>query len=101
MNRKLKNLILAVLLCAAAFPVFALEEYVSLVYKEIDVAFANRSDENLDKILQKYQGDDYYFLMENYSMKKVRRLIIINDYEFAMNADLVIIDTLGNNYRCL
>lgn len=101
MNRKLKNLILAVLLCAAAFPVFALEEYVSMVYKEIDVAFANRSDENLDKILQKYQGDDYYFLMENYSMKKVRRLIIINDYEFAMNVALVIIDNNLDNIEAV
>lgn len=101
MNRKLKNLILTIFFCAAAMPVFAVEEYVSLVYKEIDVAFANRSDENLDKILQKYQGDNNYFLMENYSMKKVRRLIIINDYEFAMDADLVIIDNNLDNIEAV
>jgi len=101
MNRKLKNLILTVFLCLAAVPAFAVEEYVSLVYKEIDVAFADRSDENLNNILQKYQGDNYYFLMENYSMKKVRRLIIINDYEFAMDADLVIIDNNLDNIEAV
>lgn len=97
MKRKLKNLVLAACLLFMALPVFALEEYVSLVYKEIDVAFADRSDVTLDEILQRYQGDTYYFLMENYSMKKVRRLILINDYEFALDADLVIIDNNLDN----
>lgn len=92
MKRKFKRLIISVLLLCASLPLFAVEEYVSVVYQQIDQAFANRSDSHLDQILSKYQGDSYYFLMENYSIKKVRRLIIINDYEFAMAADLVIID---------
>ncbi|MCQ2573758.1 MAG: hypothetical protein MJ182_07670 [Treponema sp.] len=101
MKRKLKNLVLAACLLFMALPVFALEEYVSLVYKEIDVAFADRSDVTLDEILQRYQGDTYYFLMENYSMKKVRRLILINDYEFALDADLVIIDNNLDNIEAV
>ena len=92
MKRKLKNLILASLLLLSSLPVFALEEYVSHVYTEIDKAFSDRSEQILDGILKKYQEDKYYYLMENYSMKKVRRLIISKDYDFAITADFVIID---------
>ncbi len=88
--------ILSVLFCAAV-PLFAVEEYVSVIYKKIDTAFDERSDEQLHEILSGNQGDKYYFLMENYAIKKVRRLIIVSDYEFAMDADLVIIDNNLDN----
>lgn len=82
---------------AGSQPLFAVEAYVSDLYKAIDVAFVSKSDEDLDAILRKNQGDDNYYLLENYAMKKIRRLLIASDYEFAMKADLVVIDNNLDN----
>ena len=90
--KRLKRLLVASIMLLCAGHVFALEDYVSDVYHEIDTAFQQKSETGLNVVLQENQGDKYYYLMENYATKKVRRLIITNDYEFAMNAILVIID---------
>lgn len=92
-KKRLKTVLLALLFCLASTSLFAVEEYVSKVYKEIDVIFINRSDEELEEILRQNVDDKYYYLMENYTKKKVRRLIIDNEYEFAMSAIYIIIDT--------
>lgn len=89
--KKLRCILLTFLILTAG-RAFALEEYVTNVYHEIDTAFQQKSESELNVVLQENQGDRYYYLMENYATKKVRRLIITNDYEFAMNAILVIID---------
>ena len=91
-KRKLKTIFLAVLLCLGAGNLFAVEEYVSKVYKEIDVIFVKQADKELANILRENVEDKYYYLMENYTKKKVRRLIIDNEYEFAMTAIYIIID---------
>ena len=91
-KRKLKTIILAVLFCLGAGNLFAVEEYVSKVYKEIDIIFVKQSDKELANILRENVEDKYYYLMENYTKKKVRRLIIDNEYEFAMTAIYIIID---------
>ena len=92
LKRKLKTFLLAVLLCLLAGNLFAVEEYVSKVYKEIDIIFVKQSDKELAEILRENVEDKYYYLMENYTKKKVRRLIIDNEYEFAMTAIYIIID---------
>ena len=92
LKRKLKTLILALILSLAAVNLFAVEEYVSKVYKEIDIIFVKQSDKELANILRENVEDKYYYLMENYTKKKVRRLIIDNEYEFAMTAIYIIID---------
>lgn len=89
--------VLLVLMCLCSSKAFALEEYVSDVYHDIDAAFQQKSESGLNIVLQENQGDRYYYLMENYATKKVRRLIITNDYEFAMTAILVIIDNNLDN----
>ena len=91
-KRKLKTIFLAVLFCLGAGNLFAVEEYVSKVYKEIDVIFVKQADKELANILRENVEDKYYYLMENYTKKKVRRLIIDNEYEFAMTAIYIIID---------
>ena len=83
---------LAALFCLCSGSLFAVEEYVSQVYKEIDVIFINQADKELQNILRENVSDKYYYLMENYTKKKVRRLIIDNEYEFAMTAIYIIID---------
>ena len=89
---RLKTFLLAIILCLATGNLFAVEEYVSKVYKEIDVIFINQADKELQNILRENVSDKYYYLMENYTKKKVRRLIIDNEYEFAMTAIYIIID---------
>ena len=91
-KKKLKTIILAVLFCLGAGNLFAVEEYVSKVYKEIDIIFVKQADKELAEILRENVEDKYYYLMENYTKKKVRRLIIDNEYEFAMTAIYIIID---------
>ena len=88
---------LAALFCLCSGSLFAVEEYVSQVYKKIDVIFINQADKELQNILRENVSDKYYYLMENYTKKKVRRLIIDNEYEFAMTAIYIIIDKQGAN----
>ena len=92
LKKRLKTFFLALIFSLSTVNLFALEEYVSKVYKEIDVIFVKQADKELAKILRENVDDKYYYLMENYTKKKVRRLIIDNEYEFAMTAIYIIID---------
>lgn len=96
-GRKLKILSLAVLLICSSARVFALEEYVSEIYKQIDNCFSEKDDAKLNNILSSNTKDKYYYLMENYTQKKIRRLIVNNDYDFAMAATLVVIENNLDN----
>ena len=94
MKRKklFRCLSLAVLLVGVALPVFSVEAYVSTLYREIDVAFSNRSVTELDSILSNNARDDNYYLLENYALKKIRHLVIKEDFEFAAEANIIVID---------
>ena len=92
LKKRFKTFFLALIFSVAAGNLFAVEEYVSKVYKEIDVIFIKQADDELANILRENVEDKYYYLMENYTKKKVRRLIIDNEYEFAMTAIYIIID---------
>ena len=92
LKKRFKFFLLALIFSLAAGNLFALEEYVSKVYKQIDVIFIEQADKELDSILRQNVEDKYYYLMENYTKKKIRRLIIDNEYEFAMTAIYIIID---------
>ena len=96
-GRKLKILSLSVLLICSSGPLFALEEYVSEIYKQIDTCFSAKDDTKLNSILSKNVNDKYYYLMENYTQKKIRRLIVNNDYDFAMEATLALIENNLDN----
>lgn len=92
LKKKLKTFLLTLILLLTASNLYAVEEYVSKVYKEIDIIFVKQADKELANILRENVDDKYYYLMENYTKKKVRRLIIDNEYEFAMTAIYIIID---------
>ncbi len=96
-GRKLKILSLSILLICFSGQLFALEEYVSEVYKQIDTCFSEKDEASLNKILSKNSNDKYYYLMENYTQKKIRRLIVNNDYDFAMSATLAVIENNLDN----
>lgn len=91
-KKGLRTILLTLLFSLFTTSLFSIEEYVSAVYKEIDVIFVEQSDEDLQDVLRRNIEDKYYYLMENYTKKKVRRLIIDNEYEFAMSAIYIIID---------
>ena len=76
---------------------FALEEYVSDVYKQIDTCFSAKDEDKLNSVLARNVNDKYYYLMENYTQKKIRRLIVNNDYDFAMTATLALIENNLDN----
>lgn len=82
-------------------PVFALDAYVTVIYREVDVAFVNRSDKELDGILVKNNNDKNYYLIENYTMKKIRHLVVDQDYDFASEATLVVIDNNLDNMEAV
>ena len=96
-GRKLKIIVALLAVILTTSSLFALEEYVSEVYKQIDDCFASQDDVKLNKILSDNNRDKYYYLMENYTQKKIRRLIVNNDYDFAMDAILAVIENNLDN----
>ena len=90
--RKIKKIILALTFSFLTTSVFAVEEYVSQIYKQIDNVFLLKSEPQLFDLLEQNKNDKYYYLIENYAMKKIRRLIVKNDYDYAMTAIIVVIE---------
>lgn len=95
--RKLKVLSVILLLTIFSSKVFALEEYVSEIYKQIDACFTSKDEAKLNDVLSKNTKDKYYYLIENYTQKRIRRLIVNNDYSFAMDATLALIENNLDN----
>ena len=96
-GKKLKILSFAVLFIFFSGKLFALEEYVSDLYREIDTCFTTKNEDKLNSLLSKYSNDKYYYLIENYTHKKIRRLIVNNEYDFAMAATLAVIENNLDN----
>ncbi len=100
-NKKILTCLGAVFLILSAIPAFAIDAYVTVIYRKVDIAFVNKSDADLNVILSENNTDRNYYLVENYTMKKIRRLIIDEDYNFAMKADLVVIDNNLENMEAV
>lgn len=97
MCKKFKNILVILGLLIYANSVFAVDAYVSDIYKKIDAAFLNHSSTELDRILSNNNDDKNYYLMEHYTEKKIRRLILKEEYDFAMDAIVVVIDNNLDN----
>ena len=64
MKKKIKVFIIAAgMLLAAGTAAFAVEEYISDIYKEIDTVFTHKSETELNAILKKNQNDRFYYLI--------------------------------------
>lgn len=101
-NKKITAVIAVLLLCVAGLiPIFAIDAYVTVIYRRVDIAFINKSDSELNGVLSENNTDKNYYLVENYTMKKIRRLIIEQDYDFAMKADLIVIDNNLDNVEAV
>ena len=98
MFKRTKRIILAfIFIMISASSAFALEEYVVEIYKQIDACFTAKSEDKLYSVLSKNTKDKYYYLIENYTQKKIRRLIVNNEYDFAMSAILAVIENNLDN----
>lgn len=91
---------LASLACAACmFSASAqVSEEISDTYKRIDMAIASRSSESISKILSEHKSSPNYAMIENYTLKKTRQLIITDNLEFARQTSLAVIDNNIENF---
>lgn len=95
-----KKTIISLLLCLACASLFGAEPYVEKAYKQLDVAFEQKSKSELSSVLLTYVDDKFYYLIEYYAKKKVRRLVLENNYTFAIDAIYIIIDiNLDSGYE--
>ena len=100
-SKRIKVLILSVFMLFSTVSLFAVEEYVSKIYKNIDLIFVSKSGTDLNKVLSENTDDKYYYLIENYTEKKIRRLIVNNDYDFAMEAIVIVIENNLENEQAV
>jgi|WetSurMetagenome_2_1015567.scaffolds.fasta_scaffold52962_2 hypothetical protein len=76
---------------------YAVDSYIAGVYGKIDDAFLQKDTEALGVILQAAHTGENYDLIESYTLKKIRRLIVAGEYEQAQGAVLVVIDNNLDN----
>lgn len=95
--RKMKKILAVAILFTLSVRLFAIEEYVTEAYKQIDSCFTAKDESKLNTLLASFTKDKYYYLLENYTQKKIRRLIVVNEYDFAMEATLVLIENNLDN----
>lgn len=97
----IKRFFTVFLIFICSVPLFAVEEYVAKIYKEIDHIFIIKSEDELNTVLSENNNDKYYYLIENYTEKKIRRLIVNNDYDFAMAAIVIVIENNLDNEQAV
>ena len=71
---------------------------VGAVFKKIDMAIAAKSSETISKILSENKSSRDYQLIENYTLKKTRQLIITDNLELARQTSLAVIDNNIENF---
>ena len=65
--KKLKVLAASFMMLFSTASLFAVEEYVSKIYKNIDLIFVAKSGTDLNRVLSENSDDKYYYLIENYT----------------------------------
>ena len=73
-------------------------EDVGVVFKRIDMAIAAKSADSISKILSEQRNSSDYPLIENYTLKKTRQLIITDNLELARQTSLAVIDNNIENF---
>ena len=94
------RVILEILLCFSCFVPLSAQpsEEVSGAFRQIDEAIVTKSSEKVSDVLQKNRSSQNYSLIENYTLKKARQLIITDNLELARDVVLVIIDNNIENF---
>lgn len=99
--KKIKTLIFGMIFLAVSHPLSAVDEYISKIYKQLDKIFYEKSENELNNVLSNNSQDRNYYLIENYTEKKIRRLIVNNDYDFAMTAIIIVIENNIDNEQAV
>lgn len=99
--KKIKTLIFGMIFLAVSHPLFAVDEYISKIYKQLDKIFYEKAENELNNVLSNNSQDRNYYLIENYTEKKIRRLIVNNDYDFAMTAIIIVIENNIDNEQAV
>lgn len=101
MNLKTKSrgVLSLVLAFACAFSAFGQSSAdVGDIYKKIDMAIAAKNSETISQILAENKSSANYPLIENYTLKKTRQLIITDNLELARQTSLAVIDNNIENF---
>lgn len=100
-NRRIKTFFSVIIFLFASVSLFAVDEYISKIYKQLDKIFLEKSENALNNVLSDNSQDKNYYLIENYTEKKIRRLIVNNDYDFAMTAIIIVIENNLDNEQAV
>ena len=100
-NRRIKTFFSVMIYLFASVSLFAVDEYISKIYKQLDKIFQEKSENALNNVLSDNNQDKNYYLIENYTEKKIRRLIVNNDYDFAMTAIIIVIENNLDNEQAV
>ena len=100
-NRRIKTFFSVLIYLFASVSLFAVDEYISKIYKQLDKIFQEKSENALNNVLSDNNQDKNYYLIENYTEKKIRRLIVNNDYDFAMTAIIIVIENNLDNEQAV
>ena len=100
-NRKIKTLLSVMFVLFVSVSLYAVDEYISKIYKQLDKIFLEKSENALNNVLSDNNQDKNYYLIENYTEKKIRRLIVNNDYDFAMTAIIIVIENNLDNEQAV
>ena len=97
--KKFRKLILAFVFIATSFALFGQSvEDVSEAYRQIDEAIVTNAPDKISEVLKKNLNSPNYKLIENYTLKKTRQLIITDNLEMARQTSLAVIDNNIENF---
>ncbi|MBR5645087.1 MAG: hypothetical protein IKX23_00415 [Treponema sp.] len=91
-TKKIKGFLLSIVLCLCINPLFSYEN-LDTICEVIDVIFENKSEEALSKLMAENIKNPKYQQIENYVVKLIRRQIIEAQYDFALRATYIVLDS--------
>ena len=95
-SRKLLACLVGVICAVSVFAQSS--DDVGEIYKKIDMAIAGKNSEAISNILAENKSSPNYPLIENYTLKKTRQLIITDNLEMARQTSLAVIDNNIENF---
>lgn len=91
-TKKIKVAILSILLCMYINPLFSYEK-LETICEVIDVIFEKKSEQALEKLMSENVKNPKYPQIENYVVKLIKRQIIETEYDFALRATYIVLDS--------
>ena len=99
LGKVFRKLLPVLLAFSCGFSAFAQStDDVGEIFKQIDMAIVSKSPEKISTILQENRSSPNYPLIENYTLKQTRKLIITDNLELARQTSLAVIDNNIENF---